>query len=64
METTPTHLNTRSTCRPVSRKAAVLMAVAAAMPVAVNVAHAGGYGGGGTSSIAQKEIARRAALVI
>lgn len=40
------------------------MAVAAAMPVAVNVAHAGGYVGGGTSSIAQKEIARRAALVV
>lgn len=52
--------------RPVSRKAAVLMALAAAMPVAVNVAHAGGNdvgNAGGTSSIAQKEIARRAALV-
>lgn len=48
--------------RPVGRKAAVLMALAAAMPVAVTVAHAGGDAGG-TSSIAQKEIARRAALV-
>jgi general secretion pathway protein D len=53
----------RPVSRPVSRKAAVLMALAAAMPVAVNVAHAGGSGGA-TSSIAQKEIARRAALVI
>jgi hypothetical protein len=41
------------------------MAVAAAMPVATNVAQAGEGGGyyGGTSSIAQKEIARRARLV-
>jgi general secretion pathway protein D len=43
------------------------MAVAAAMPVAINVAHAGDgggyYGGSGTSSIAQKEIARRVRLV-
>ena len=44
--------------RPVSQKAAVLMAVAAAMPVAANLAHADGY-----SSIASKEIARRAQLV-
>lgn len=78
METTPTQLpidgsvrkHARSTGRPVSRKAAVLMAVAASMPVASNVASAkdggytGGYtGGGSTSSIAQKEIARRTALV-
>lgn len=71
METTPTHLHKQNTgcssdkfvSRPLSTKAAVLMAVAAAMPVAVNVAHAGGHGGG-TSSIAQKEIARRAALVV
>lgn len=78
METTPTNLPTQASLhgassdrghlaslfasRPVSRKAAVLMAVAAAMPVAVNVAHAGGYGGG-NSDIASKEIARRAQLV-
>ena len=61
METTPTHLNTRSICLPISRKAAVLMAVAAAMPVAVNVAHA--QARGGMSSIAQKEIARRQAAI-
>lgn len=42
--------------RPISQKAAVLMAVAAAMPVAANLAHA-------QSSIATKEIARRASLV-
>ncbi len=67
METTPTHLHNqdagrqvdRLNVRPLSTKAAVLMAVAAAMPVAVNVAHAGGA----PSSIAQKEIARRAGLV-
>jgi len=74
METTPTHLpihvtnreHARIAGRPVSRKAAVLMAVAAAMPVTINVAQAGeggGYYGGGTSSIAQKEIARRGRLV-
>lgn len=53
--------------RPVSRKAVALMALAAAMPVAVNVAHADASTGGNygaTSSIAQKEIARRAALVV
>lgn len=77
METTPTHLpihdqdreRARIIGRPVSRKAAVLMAVAAAMPVAINVANAGDgggsahYGGTATSSIAQKEIARRIRLV-
>ena len=46
-----------------SRKAGVLMAIAIAMPAATQVAYAGGYGGGSTSSIAQTEIARRAALV-
>lgn len=68
METTPTHIPTQSVCRdrvrlagrPVSRTAAVLMAVAAAMPVA-SIAYAGGHGS--TSSIADKEIARRAKLV-
>ena len=67
METTPTHLPTRGISRltnhpithSVSKRAAVLMAVAAAMPVAINVAHAAG----GTSSIAATEIAHRAALV-
>ncbi len=80
METTPTqstiHGNARNRARnlihpphisgsSVSRKAAVLMAVAASMPVAINIAQAGEGGGyyGGTSSIAQKEIARRSALV-
>ena len=43
--------------RPISQKAAVLMAVAAAMPVTATVAHAD------TSSIAAKEIARRQGLV-
>jgi len=74
MDTTPTHTpihgtdrkRARITGRLVSRKTAVLMAVAASMPVAINVAQAGEggyYGGGGTSSIAQKEIARRSRLV-
>lgn len=74
MDTTPTNSPIHGTDRkrartyglPISRKAAVLMAVAAAMPAATNVAQAGeggGYYGGGTSSIAQKEIARRARLV-
>ncbi len=78
MEMTPTHLPidtpkqgiARSAVSLMTRKTAVLMAVAAAMPVAINVAQAGegGYYGGsnsysGTSSIAQKEIARRARLV-
>ncbi|BDS05926.1 hypothetical protein NT6N_09660 [Oceaniferula spumae] len=68
METTPTHQPTHAslhgansdrglfTGRHVSRKAAVLMAVAAAMPATINVVHA-------QSSIASKEIARRAQLV-
>lgn len=64
MENTPTHLHTsgtfRSMRRPVSRKAAVLMAVAAATPVAVTPLYAEG---GSASGIAAKEIARRAALV-
>lgn len=76
METTPKHLHTdvevasnalsqtrrqgRFNSRPVCRKAAILMALAAATPVAVQVAHAGGYG---SSDIAQREIARRAGLV-
>ncbi len=67
METTSTHLHNqdagrqvdRLIVRPLGAKAAALMAVAAAMPVAANVAHAGGF----PSSIAQKEIARRAGLV-
>ncbi|NWK56268.1 type II and III secretion system protein [Verrucomicrobiaceae bacterium N1E253] len=76
METTPTQISmhdsgrdrTHNFGRPVSRKAAVLMAVAASMPMASNLAIAGdggygSYGGGSTSSIAQKEIARRARLV-
>lgn len=69
METTPTHLPIHGTAankdrfgvRPVSRKAAVLMAVAAAMPAAISVAEAATPTA--TSSIAQKEIARRAGLV-
>lgn len=74
METTPTHLTNDVptsgsdsvrgrlasvfASRPVSQKAAVLMAVAAAMPVAATVANAAGY-----SDIASKEIARRSQLV-
>ncbi|MBK1829395.1 type II and III secretion system protein [Verrucomicrobiaceae bacterium R5-34] len=69
METTPTHQPTHTTLlagnsdrghsvlRHVSRKAAILMAVAAAMPVAIEVAHA-------QSSIASGEIARRSQLVV
>lgn len=45
-----------------SQKASMLMAVALAMPVTMQVVNAGGYGGY-ASSIAQTEIARRAALV-
>ena len=74
METTPTHLTDDASSseaasdrgrlaslfasRPVSQRAAMLMALAAAMPVAATVADASGY-----SSIASKEIARRAQLV-
>jgi len=58
METTPKHLSTRGisrlTTHPISKRAAILMAVAAAMPVAATVANA-------QSSIAATEIARRAA---
>lgn len=45
-----------------SQKVSMLMAVALAVPVTTQVVQAGGYGGS-TSSIAQTEIARRAALV-
>lgn len=52
--------------RPLSQKAAVLMAVAAATPAVVTPLYAGGYDegySGGMSSIASKEIARRGGLV-
>ncbi|MGB0992186.1 MAG: Amuc_1098 family type IV pilus outer membrane protein [Akkermansiaceae bacterium] len=65
METTPTHLHKDGSGRKstsliqssVSRKAALLMAVAATMPVAVQVAEAG------YSDLAGQEMARRKALV-
>ena len=46
------------------KKLTMFMAVAAAMPLSINSVHADETGAGGTSSIAQREIARRAALVV